>query len=772
MFGSTAPKPAGGLFGSTTTPATGSTGFGGFGQTAAQPAAPATNTGLGGGLFGSNNTTSTTTTGGGLFGQQNQQQPAQQPAATGGLFGGSNTSSLFGKPATPAGQTGGLFGSTQPAQPAAPSGGLFGGGTTSTTGGGLFGTSTTTPAQGQQPSTGGLFGGGGGLFGQQNQQTQQPAATGTTGSLFGGGLGTSGGLFGGQQQQQQPAQQPAGSSLFGGFGGGLGQSTTQQQQQPTLVASIDQNPYGSSPLFQTPGIQLQPVASTKKPALPPALNSSFRVTPNRSQINKLRGFASPLAGSYSPARAGSVIGSPRAAPGSPRVVPGSPAMSDRYKGLSDMALSPHAFIPRENIKRLSIGNKGLGAIGSDNAEEALLGKSLRKPPTPSRDGQNGTTEASKPNGTNGLVFNQSRPEAASHRRNGSDRDVFASSPSAAVVGTEKLKKGEYWCKPRLERLKQMTQAELRSVNHFTVGCKGKGEVTFKEPVDLTGLDLNSLLGEIVTFGNSEMTIYCDGRPKDEKPPPGSGLNHPATITLEGVWAVDKASKKPIRDEKDPRLVKFVKRLRAVGKFVDYEVENGVWTFEVEHFSRWGVPDSSDEEDDGHWEVDEVQRRRERSASSGEDIHVEQEQTEDEAGSEEDEEEENFMPPTRGLRESAEASEESVTDEESVSDEAASSHSWASGAQSIHAPPHGTNGFDAITDRLGEDGARKIRAMQSDLFGGRSAPRYPGIDVRKEKDALMGLKRTLREKGFEFAEEEDDATHDDRAVKVGISNQSS
>lgn len=258
-----------------------------------------------------------------------------------------------------------------------------------------------------------------------------------------------------------------------------------------------------------------------------------------------------------------------------------------------------------------------------------------------------------------------------------------------------------------------------------------------------------------------MTIYCDGRPKDEKPPPGSGLNHPAAITLEGVWAVDKASKKPIRDEKDPRLVKFVKRLRAVGKYVDYEVENGVWTFEVEHFSRWGVPDSSDEEDDGHWEVDEVQRRRGHSASSGEDINVEQERTDDEAGSEEDEEDDDFMPPARGLRESAEASEGSMTDEESVSDEAASSHS---GSESIHAPPH-TYGGDAIAERLGEDGARKIRAMQSDLFGERSAPRYTGIDVRKEKDALMSLKRTLQEKGFELAEEEDDATHDDRAVKV-------
>ncbi|KAM0465082.1 hypothetical protein ACHAPV_002077 [Trichoderma viride] len=175
-----------------------------------------------------------------------------QPAATRGLFGSGNASAY---PTTPNNMatTGGLFG----AKPAA-TGGLFGATTTAspqtTTGGGLFGAATPTPAATNTGTTGGgLFGStataqpaqasgalGGGLFGSK------PAATTTTG--MGGGLfanaatpqqqtTTGGGLFG-----STPAAQPsamAGGGLFGskpattmttGTGGGLfgGTATTQQ----------------------------------------------------------------------------------------------------------------------------------------------------------------------------------------------------------------------------------------------------------------------------------------------------------------------------------------------------------------------------------------------------------------------------------------------------------------------------------------------------------------------------------------------------------------
>ncbi|KAK1245363.1 hypothetical protein MKX08_004992 [Trichoderma sp. CBMAI-0020] len=190
---------------------------------------------------------------GGLFGAK--------PAATGGLFGATTTASpqtttgggLFGAatptPATNTGTTGGgLFGSAATAQPAQASGtlggGLFGSKpaatTTTGTAGGLFG-NTATPQQ-QTTTGGGLFGGtpaaqpsattGGGLFGSK------PAATMTT--------GTGGGLFGGTATTQQ-----SGGGLFGGTtpaatttttGGGLfGATTAQPAQSTNQVAAVQVN---------------------------------------------------------------------------------------------------------------------------------------------------------------------------------------------------------------------------------------------------------------------------------------------------------------------------------------------------------------------------------------------------------------------------------------------------------------------------------------------------------------------------------------------------
>ncbi|UKZ59009.1 uncharacterized protein TrAtP1_000329 [Trichoderma atroviride] len=190
---------------------------------------------------------------GGLFGAK--------PAATGGLFGATTTASpqtttgggLFGAatptPATNTGTTGGgLFGSTATAQPAqassATGGGLFGSKPAATTttglGGGLFG-NTATPQQ-QTTTGGGLFGStpaaqpsattGGGLFGSK------PAATMTT--------GTGGGLFGGAATTQQ-----SGGGFFGGTtpaatttatGGGLfGATTAQPVQSTNQVAAVQVN---------------------------------------------------------------------------------------------------------------------------------------------------------------------------------------------------------------------------------------------------------------------------------------------------------------------------------------------------------------------------------------------------------------------------------------------------------------------------------------------------------------------------------------------------
>ncbi|KAI5892883.1 uncharacterized protein SCHCODRAFT_02627385 [Schizophyllum commune H4-8] len=162
--------------------------FGSFGSTL-KPAASTPS------LFGNTNTA-----------QNNQQKPA------GGLFGGSST---FGQPQQQQGNTGGgLFGNTNSNASTT---------NTGTGGGGLFG------------NTGGNQQQGSSLFGQSNQQQQQPA---TGGGLFGSTMntntGTGGGLFGSTSNNTNTGT--SGGGLFGntsntntsntGTGGGLFGSTT------------------------------------------------------------------------------------------------------------------------------------------------------------------------------------------------------------------------------------------------------------------------------------------------------------------------------------------------------------------------------------------------------------------------------------------------------------------------------------------------------------------------------------------------------------------
>ncbi|KAG6330896.1 hypothetical protein ID866_8196, partial [Astraeus odoratus] len=208
-------------------------------------------------LFGSTSTQNNPGgAGGGLFG--NAQQNATQPATTG--------TSLFGNPAPAATNP---FGSTTTGS-GTTGGGLFGNTTTNPSGGGLFGNTGTQPAAGglfggtantQQPQSaaggGGLFGNtntqpsGGALFGNTGTQQQQPAG----GSLFAGTSTATtqpsgGGLFGSTN-----AQQPAGGSLFGGA------SAQQLATGSSFGGATNQQPAGGG-LFGSTTAQQQPAAGT------------------------------------------------------------------------------------------------------------------------------------------------------------------------------------------------------------------------------------------------------------------------------------------------------------------------------------------------------------------------------------------------------------------------------------------------------------------------------------------------------------------------------
>jgi len=71
--------------------------------------------------------------------------------------------------------------------------------------------------------------------------------------------------------------------------------------------------------------------------------------------------------------------------------------------------------------------------------------------------------------------------------------------------------------------------------------------------------------------------------------------------LDRVWPNDKTTKQPITNPDRIAATNFVVKLqRACAKlstqFVDYRSDTGSWVFNVEHFSKYALVDSDDDEE--------------------------------------------------------------------------------------------------------------------------------------------------------------------------------
>jgi nuclear pore complex protein Nup98-Nup96 len=157
-----------------------------------------------------------------------------------------------------------------------------------------------------------------------------------------------------------------------------------------------------------------------------------------------------------------------------------------------------------------------------------------------------------------------------------------------------LRRPGYYVIPSLAELISLVDEDGRCVvDNFTIGRRGYGSVYFNEPFDVTGLNLD----ELVHFRHKEVTIYPDD---ENKPPVGSGLNRKAQITLDKVWPHDKTLHEPIKDEARLAAMDFEGYLRRVcdkhdTRFLEYRADTGSWVFKVDHFSKYGLSDSDDEE---------------------------------------------------------------------------------------------------------------------------------------------------------------------------------
>ncbi|RKF72224.1 Nucleoporin NUP145 [Golovinomyces cichoracearum] len=615
-----------GTFG-TSNPPTGTTSL--FGNNQAKPT---------GSLFGTPATTNSTS----LFGQS---QATPSTNAFGAPSTTQNSSGLFGNKPTGSG-TDNVFGSVSN-PPANNNTNLFGGFGNSNQNqtGGLFGNLGNNNNNCNNQPKPSVFGtaqptGGSSLFGNPGTQNQS--------SLFGG--------FGSSQQQQQQ-QQPNQSSLFGTSNNSFSAQPQNNQVAQSLTASIgDNSAFGSQSLFSNitatqvsnPGPIATPLSGSrnstgpKNAAIPLyKLNSG---SASRFSTPQKRGFGFSYSTYGSPSSATSTASTPGAFSNNNLLGTGSfsrtlsKSMSTsslrRSFNAEDSILAPGAF-------SASSGSRHFGGAGS--VKKLTISRNIRSdlfgPLTPQSqpttlapssgilkkhvsfdsningNGAGATSPSKQLNNTTSnsteLGFKRPHSNNKSNKSPSSEIEPVPNSnnqlaivreeesldaaDSSASVPAEEKNQGDYWMSPSKAELESMNRIQRKTVTGFTVGRYGIGSVQFDVPVDLTSVNLNDIMDNIVRIEVRQVTVYPDNY---KKPPMGKGLNVPSTITLENSWPRKKDRKTPLTDQSGIRLQKHIDKLKRVEgtDFVNYEKTTGTWTFRVPHFTTYGLPEE-DEEDD-------------------------------------------------------------------------------------------------------------------------------------------------------------------------------
>jgi nuclear pore complex protein Nup98-Nup96 len=177
---------------------------------------------------------------------------------------------------------------------------------------------------------------------------------------------------------------------------------------------------------------------------------------------------------------------------------------------------------------------------------------------------------------------------------------------------------DYYFEPSATQLAAIAREdpdELSKISNFTVGRKDVGFIRWIEPVDIRGINLD----DIISLATGSVEVYPES---SDKPPVGEGLNKPAVITLLKIFKIDEATKKPTKDPE--KIEKFVRKIKKNSgeqgaQFISYDVETGIWKFSVEHFSKYGLLDSSDDEE--IFEGNHSEQKEAQKASQERGIHL-------------------------------------------------------------------------------------------------------------------------------------------------------
>ncbi|KAG7003628.1 Nucleoporin NUP145 [Fusarium oxysporum f. sp. conglutinans] len=304
--------------------------------------------------------------------------------------------------------------------------------------------------------------------------------------------------------------------------------------QPQLVAKIDEiTAYGPPWLFLTTEEKQQ-----QQDDSPLAVRRASKGKPRSQSVP-----------------AGFSFRSPRLAPCD--MSPGSPRSSFRH------ALYPASY----PVKRTLLSSDWMGLPD--------LGHELTRSPSRRGSDQRRTSEDTISTGGHRKGFNIV------------EKSLSQISKQLKTLEIDQDRGRDLFIRPSKEDLLAMDKDQRKRVTDLTIGWENVGVIRFKHPVDFTGIDLESLLGGLVILESRSATVYPDSF--GLKPPPGEGLNVPASISLESSWPRKKTKGEGLSEEEARRQVaSHIERLKSVAgtSFESYSEEDGTWTFSVNHFSTY------------------------------------------------------------------------------------------------------------------------------------------------------------------------------------------
>lgn len=146
-----------------------------------------------------------------------------------------------------------------------------------------------------------------------------------------------------------------------------------------------------------------------------------------------------------------------------------------------------------------------------------------------------------------------------------------------------LTKEGYYTIPSIDEMSRMSENELSHVKNFTIGKRGIGELVFTNETDVRNLNLD----EIIVFGEiGSAEVYppekFSEKPAEDKllkPQIGKGLNKDAIVHLFNIF--------PKKNKNSDKFVEFLKKncekMTNNSKHLNYEAQNGKWSFSVAHF---------------------------------------------------------------------------------------------------------------------------------------------------------------------------------------------